>query len=78
MVSRGPQAVQLMNGCRYRRSEGANSSCSHFGHVAMSGDTKMSPCTFSLWMIRNGLSVRASAPSDVSTAAPSANCSFMI
>ena len=78
MVSRGPQAVQLMNGCRYRRSPGSNSSFSHFGQVAMSGDTKMSPLTFSLWMIRKGLSVSASAPSEVSTTAPPANCSSMV
>src|SRR6516165_5788268 len=37
MVNRGPQLVQVTNGCRYRRSCGSKSSATQSSHTAMSG-----------------------------------------
>ncbi len=37
IVKRGPQFVQFVNGYRYRRSAGSESSARHSGQVAMSG-----------------------------------------
>ena len=42
-VKRGPQLVQLMKGCRYRRSAGSASSARQASQVAMSGETRVRP-----------------------------------
>ena len=42
-VKRGPQLVQLMKGCRYRRSAGSASSARQASQVAMSGETSVRP-----------------------------------
>jgi hypothetical protein len=40
-VNRGPQFVQVMNGWRWRRSSGSNSSLRHSSHVAASAGTRV-------------------------------------
>src|SRR5688572_15286598 len=47
MVKRGPQLLQDINGCRYRRFAGSNNSLRHSSQVALSGatnDSQESPC----------------------------------
>jgi hypothetical protein len=41
IVNLGPQFVQFVNGYRYRRFFGSNTSAKHSGHVAMSGSTRV-------------------------------------
>ena len=42
-VKRGPQCVQVMNGCRWRRSAGSASSRRQSSQVAVSGETRVRP-----------------------------------
>lgn len=42
-MNRGPQCVQVMNGCRYRRSAGSASSRRQSSQVAVSGETRVRP-----------------------------------
>ena len=48
MVRRGPQAVQLMNGCRYRLSDLLYNYYLHLSNIEISGETKIIP--FSRWL----------------------------